>query len=239
MHPAPTGERTLPGVPSENYWFCRHVAAYRIAAPLVAGTVVDAGCGEGYGTAILARGTRPVIGIDLDQPTLNRAAARYPGARFVRGDLSGLPLGAVDGIVSLQVLEHLPEADGFLAECARALRPGGVLVLSTPNRLTFPAGVNPFHVREFAPDELAELLAHRFPEVRLQGLAHGPRLRWLDRALGEPVQHRLVRTPYPELPLAVRAALRSVTAGSFSLTSDVERALDLFAVCRTSPAADR
>jgi SAM-dependent methyltransferase len=145
-----------------------------------------------------------------------------------------MPLGAVDGIVSLQVLEHLTDADRFLAESARALRPGGVLTLSTPNRLTFPAGINPFHVHEFDPTELADLLGRHFPEVRLVGVAHGPRLRRLDRLLGEPVQHRLVRTPYRELPFAVRAALRTTTARSFVGTSNVDRALDLFAVCRTA-----
>ncbi len=143
-----------------------------------------------------------------------------------------MPVAEVDGIVSLQVLEHLPDADGFLAECSQVLRPGGVLVLSTPNRLTFPAGINPFHVQEFDPDELSELLRPHFPEFRLLGVTHGPRLRWLDRRLGEPVQHRLVRTPYPELSGQVRAILRTVTARSFALTPGAHRALDLFAVCR-------
>ena len=198
--------------------------------------MVDAGCGEGYGAAILARRADSVIGLDLDERTLARARGRYPRARFVRGDLGRMPVGAVDGIVSLQVLEHLPDADGFVAECARALRPGGVLVLSTPNRLTFPAGINPFHVHEFDPHELATLLGRRFAHVQLWGVAHGPGLRWLDRVLGEAAQHRLVRTPYADLPSWLRAVLRTVTSRDFAVTSDVVRALDLFAVCRTTPS---
>ena len=232
--PPLTGERTVPGVASENYWFQRHVAAYRLAASRVEGVVVDAGCGEGYGSAILARRARRVIGLDIDGPTLAHARARYPAVGFVRAELSRLPVGTVDGVVCLQVLEHLEDADGFLRECSRVLRPGGALVLSTPNRLTFPAGINPFHIHEFDPRELETLLGRRFSDVRLGGVTHGRRLRWLERALGEPIQQRLVRTPYPELPLPVRAALRTVTAGSFVACRDAERALDLFAVCRVS-----
>ena len=234
--PPLTGERTVPGVASENYWFQRHVAAYRLAAARVGGVVIDAGCGEGYGSAILARNARQVIGLDIDEPTLTHARARYAGIGFVRANLTRLPVDAVDGVVCLQVLEHLSDADGFLAECARVLRPSGVLVLSTPNRLTFPAGINPFHVHEFDPDELGTLLRRHFPDVRLGGVTHGARLRWLDRALGEPVPHRLVRTTYTELPLPVRAVLRTVTARSFVATTDAERALDLLAVCRSTPS---
>lgn len=228
-----TGERTAPGIASENYWFRRHVAAYRLAAARVVGSVVDAGCGEGYGTSILARRAGRVIGLDLDGPTLNHARVRYPQARFVQGDLNRMPLGAAHAVVCLQVLEHLEDPDAFLASCARILLPDGTLVLSTPNRSTFPAAINPFHVREFDPGELAALLRGHFSDVRLMGITHGPGLRLLDRLIGEPVQHRLVRTPYPELPLTLRASLRTVRASSFVLTSDAARALDLFAVCRS------
>src|ERR671914_1538117 len=95
------GQRTSPGVASENYWFRRHVAAYRWARRLVRGTVVDAGSGEGYGAAFLARRTR-VIGLELDPGVTAHAAGRYPTVTFVRGDLCRLPLadGSVDGIVA-------------------------------------------------------------------------------------------------------------------------------------------
>jgi SAM-dependent methyltransferase len=232
-----TGERTAPGIPSENYWFRRHVAAYRFAAGVVGGTVVDAGCGEGYGSEILWPISRKVVSLDLDAPTLIHARSRYPSPSFVRGDLVKLPLAdaSADGIVALQVIEHLAHPEGLVREARRVLRPEGVLVVSTPNRATFPAGLNPFHVHEYDGPELRELLSIAFSEVRLLGLAHRAPLRWLEGALGEPLQGRLVRTPYAELPPALRAALRTVTARGFRLTRRPERALDLIAVCRGGP----
>lgn len=232
-----TGERTAPGIPSENYWFRRHVAAYRYATRVAGGRVVDAGCGEGYGAAILARKSRRVVALDLDAPTLRHARRRYAAPGFVRSDLLRMPLdrSSVDSIVALQVLEHVADAEAFVQASARVLRPGGVLVLSTPNRDTFPAGLNPFHVREFDATELGDLLARSFSEVRLRGVVHGPTLRFIDRLLGEPIQHLLIRTPYEELPPILRASLRVVTAASFRLSTRPEDALDLFALCRNTP----
>jgi SAM-dependent methyltransferase len=230
-----TGERTVPGIPSENYWFRRHVAAYRYAATIAGGRVVDAGCGEGYGAAILSRRARRVVAFDLDAPTLTHARRRYGAPSFVRSDLLRMPLdrSSVDSIVALQVLEHVTDAEAFVQGCARVLRPGGVLILSTPNRDTFPAGLNPFHIREFDASELRDLLGRSFSEVRIRGVVHGPALRFVDRLLEEPIQHRLIRTAYTELPPSLRASLRLVTSDSFRLSPRPEDALDLFAVCRT------
>ena len=228
-----TGERTAPGIPSENYWFQRHVAAYRFAAAMVEGTVVDAGCGEGYGPTILGGSASVVISLDLDLPTLAHAASRYPSATLVAADLQRLPLhhSSVDAVVSLQVIEHLQDADGFVREAARVLQPHGVLVLSTPNRLTFPSGLNPFHAHEYDPGELEDLLSTAFSEVRMMGTAHRVGIRWLERALGEPIQERLVRTPYSELPPALRAMLRGISPRSFRVVPDLESSLDLVAIC--------
>ena len=229
-----TGERTAPGIPSENYWFRRHVAAYRFAARIVTGTVVDAGCGEGYGSAILAGPARKMISLDVDVPTLAHAAARYGSSPVAAADLERLPLAdsTVDGVVALQVIEHLADARAFVREAARTLTPAGALVVTTPNRSTFPSGLNPFHVHEYDAGELRDLLSARFAEVELMGVAHGSWLRWLERALGEPMQHRLVRTPYAELPPALRGMLRAISARSFRVVPHAEYSLDLLAVCR-------
>jgi SAM-dependent methyltransferase len=224
------GQRTGPGFPSENYWFRRHVAAYRWARRLVRGTVVDAGSGEGYGAVFLARPAK-VIGVELDPVVTAHAARRYPTVRVVRGDLCRLPLedGSVDGVVALQVLEHLHCPGEFVEACRRALRPAGRLIVSTPNPATFPPG-NPSHVHEYEATELRELLAAAFPDVRVLGIGHGPGLRLLDRVVGEPLHHRLIVRPYRGQPAWLRAVLRTVTSRDFHITVRTEECLDLFAV---------
>jgi SAM-dependent methyltransferase len=166
--------------------------AYRFALPHVAGRrILEVGCGEGYGTALLATAARDVVGLDYDALTIAHAAARYPQARFVRGNLAALPLPSesIDVVATLQVIEHVWNHNEFVGECLRVLRPGGLLLVTTPNRLTFSPGqetpVNPFHIKEFTGTELAEILARNGFEVRQTfGLHAGSRLVALDERYG-------------------------------------------------------
>ena len=238
-----TGERTVPGIAEENYWFRRHEAAYAALAPYCAGAaVLEAGCGEGYGADLLADRARLVCGLDYDEPTVRHVARAYPAVRVVRGNLARLPLRAstVDVVANLQVLEHLWDQPGFLHECHRVLRPGGRLLLTTPNRLTFSPGrdvpLNPFHTKEFAPAELRALVCRTGFEIEaLLGLGHGPRLRALDAAFGGSIIDAQVavavgRTPWPAELLA---AVTSVTVADFVLTPDgLDASLDLVVVAR-------
>ena len=102
-------------------------------------TVVDVGCAFGYGTAALTgagRSRRRVIGVEPDPAHIREAARRYPWLPVLQGDAAALPFedGAVDAVVMLDVLEHVPEPGVVLAEAHRVLRPGGALVLSVPHR---------------------------------------------------------------------------------------------------------
>lgn len=233
-----TGERTAPGIPEENYWFQRHLVAYRRAAELVHGVrVLDAGCGEGYGTALLARGALHAVGVDLEQEVVRRATARYPDASFEHANLVKLPYpdASFDAVVSLQVIEHIHTPQEFLAECARVLIPGGLLVISTPNRLTFsPTGVrNPFHAFEFAPEELRTAISRHFASPDVRGVFHGARISTLERVLRKPFPERLIDQPAMEWPAWLRAIVARVTADDFVIRPGrVERSLDLFAVAR-------
>ena len=240
-----TGERTLPGIDDENYWFRRHEAAYRATAPFVTGAkVLDAGCGEGYGAALLKGYASRVVGLDYDALTAAHARSRYPGVGVVQGDLQHLPIAdsSLDVLVCLQVIEHLWDQPGFVSECARVLRPAGTLVVSTPNRLTFsPSGavLNPFHTRELSGDELAELLSPSFVVTRLYGLQHAKRLRRFERRHGSLVDAQVAGPPQT-WSASVRRRVHRVDVSDFVITEGaIQTSLDLIAVGRKRTAADR
>jgi SAM-dependent methyltransferase len=234
------GERTVPHLWHENYWFRRHEIAYRALAPRIAakaarrpgdrpGVVIEAGSGEGYGVELLHRaGADRVVSLDYDGETLAHARAAYPasiGGSALRTNLAALPLATASAVVitSFQVIEHLWTPEEFLAECARVLEPDGLLVLSTPNRCTFSPGLgrtqkppNPFHAREFDAEELRDLVADRLAVTELLGISHGPRLvEWRTRH-GDPVAAQLALPPN-QWPRHVADLIRSITANDFVL----------------------
>ena len=232
-----TGERTVPGIPEENYWFRRHEAAYLALARHCAGaTVLEAGCGEGYGADLLAGVARKVIALDYDQLTAAHVARTYPRVLTVRGNLATLPLAdaSVDVVANLQVIEHLWDQHGFLVECRRVLRPGGRLLVTTPNRITFSPGrdtpLNPFHTRELSPSELDSLLREAGFEVEsLHGLRHGPGIS--GTIIERQVAVVLGDNGWPDDLLT---EVKAVTAEDFVITGDdLDSSLDLVAVAVT------
>jgi SAM-dependent methyltransferase len=232
-----TGERTVPGIPEENYWFRRHEAAYlALARHCTGATVLEAGCGEGYGADLLARVAERVLALDYDRLTAEHVHRVYPRVGVVRGNLATLPLadGSVDVVANLQVIEHLWDQHGFLTECRRVLRPGGRLLVTTPNRITFSPGrdtpLNPFHTRELSPSELDSLLREAGFEVEaLQGLRHGP-------GIDETIIERQVEVVLGDggWPDDLLKEVEAVTADDFVITADdVDSSLDLVAVAVT------
>ncbi|HSV66327.1 MAG TPA: class I SAM-dependent methyltransferase [Mycobacteriales bacterium] len=234
-----TGERTLPGITIENYWYRRHEAAYLALLPHCRDAVVlEAGCGEGYGAAAIARVASRVLALDYDAATVAHVAATYPQVGVVRGNLVALPLaaGSVDVVASLQVVEHLWDQARFVRECARVLRPGGTLLLTTPNRLTFSPGrdtpLNPFHTRELTAAELAGLLRDNGFAVRaLLGLRPGPQLSSLDSRHGGSMAAAQLAVPPERWSPELSADVATVTAADFLLSAtDVAASLDLVAI---------
>lgn len=233
-----TGERTAPGIWHENYWFARHDAAYRwITAELpsnTTGRVLDAGCGEGYGAELLRlAGADSVTGLDYEDTTLRHVARVYPQVKLVRGNLvqTGFADAAFDLITSLQTIEHLWEQPRFVAECARILAPGGRLVLSTPNRLTFPPG-NWYHTRELTAAEFTELVEPYFDITAVLGLHHGDRLRAWETRYGSCVDAQLT-APYDEWDGNLAELVRSTRHQDFVIRpGDLEESLDLILVAQ-------
>jgi SAM-dependent methyltransferase len=243
-----TGERTVPGIPEENYWFRRHEAVYVALRDRCAGALVlEAGCGEGYGAGMLAEVAAGVLALDLDPLTAAHVARRYPRTGVARANLVALPVRdeGCDAVVSLQVIEHLWDQERFLRECLRVLRPGGQLLISTPNRLTFSPGrdtpLNPFHTRELSAAELAGLVRDAgFADVEVHGLHHGPRLRELDARHGGSLVDAQVAVALGggRWPAGLRADVESVTVADFVLqTADIDASLDLVVFARRPVAA--
>ena len=231
-----TGERTLPDVPEENYWYRRHVAVYEWIAERCAGLrVVDLACGEGYGSELLARRAAEVIGVDANPEAFEHARARYrrPNLRFERGLVEDFEED-VDAVVFLQTIEHIHEPDK-LVETISGIAPNAYI--STPNRLTLaPPGAeksdNPWHLREYDASEYRELLEPHFASVELLGLFHARKLR----------AHELViRAGWDRIHPALHLTkpfydrfIPAISSSDFRLqTGDLDRALDFLAVCRS------
>jgi len=235
-----TGERTLPDVPAENYWFQRHLAVYEWIAARVQGLrVLDMACGEGYGAARLADQAASVVGVDANPEAFEHARLRYtrPGLTFERGLVDGYgEPGMCDAISFLQTIEHVTNPVDVLAHFKTLLAPGGTVYLSTPNLLTLaPVGAeksdNPWHVREYRAHEFRELCESVFDAVELYGVYHARKLRAHDvaLALGWDRAHRALGVTKLFYSLFTQA----IASSDFALDDrrPLYGALDFVAVC--------
>ena len=235
-----TGERTLPDVPEENYFYRRHLVVYEWIRARVGGLrVVDMACGEGYGSAVLARTAAAVVGVDANPEAHEHASARYTreGLSF-RRDLVETFSEPCDVIVFLQTIEHVANPDVVLEHFKRLVGPDGLVVLSTPNVLTLaPEGAekseNPWHLKEYRVEEFRALCEAHFSAVELHGLFHArklalhavalERLKWdaIHKGLGVSKAFYDRFTP-------------AISERDFALRTDrpLEGALDLVALCR-------
>lgn len=166
-----TGERIVPGMAAEQL-FREHEARYVFAGKFVKNKrVLDVACGSGLGTDYLLKaGAQSCLGLDIDNEAIEYARAVYKDCNFVQCDATSLCLldGTVDAVVSFETIEHVKNQASFLLECRRVLRPGGILVCSTPNRTLSRWGEdNPFHFQELTVAEFSELLKTVFTEVQL------------------------------------------------------------------------
>src|SRR5215204_6043134 len=230
-----TGERTLPDVPEENYWFQRHLAVYEWISERVAGRrVVDMACGEGYGSDELAKVAAGVVGVDANPDAYEHARLRYgrPNLRFER-DLVESFSEPCEAVVFLQTIEHVEDPGAILEHFKSMLEPGGVAYVSTPNLLTLaPTGAeksdNPWHIREYRAGEFRELCEAHFSDVQTLGLFHARKLRAHEMALrlGWDRAHKSLRLTKPFYGRFTPA----ISSTDFKLRSaELDRALDFLA----------
>lgn len=236
-----TGERTLPDVPAENYWYRRHLAVYEWIAAQVSGLrVIDMACGEGYGAATLAQSAGSVVGVDANPEAFEHARLRYaqPGLTFERAmvELYGEP-GAYDAVTFLQTIEHVANPEDVLRHFRTLLAPGGAVYVSTPNLLTIaPRGAeksdNPWHLKEYVAAEFRQLCESVFDSVELYGLHHARLLRahGVALSLGWDRVHRglgLTKFVYNRFTPSIRSS-------DFALSDrrPLYNALDFLAICR-------
>jgi 2-polyprenyl-3-methyl-5-hydroxy-6-metoxy-1,4-benzoquinol methylase len=234
------GERTLPDVPEENYWFRRHLVVYEWVAQQVAGQrVIDMASGEGYGADVLARHAKSVVGVEANPDAFEHARLRYArlNLRFERSMVE-VYAEPCDAVVFLQTIEHVQDPGAVLEHFAAMLAPGGAVFVSTPNVLTLaPPGAersgNPWHVREYHPEEFRALCAAHFAHVDLFGLFHARKLAVhqvaIERLGWDAIHARLglTRRFYDRF-------VPAISARDFALRRDrdLARALDLVAVLR-------
>jgi SAM-dependent methyltransferase len=249
-----TGERTLPDIPEENYWFRRHLVVYEWLAARVRGLrVIDMACGEGYGSDLLARSAASVVGVEANPETYEHARLRYrrPNLRFERALIESFGHRA-DAVICLQTIEHVRDPDAVLAHFRGVLedsRQGerfrskgsqlGTVYLSTPNVLTLAAqgaerSENPWHLREYRAGELRALCRRHFDAVSLYGVFHARKLRLheLALALGWERLHRSLGVTdrfYQWFTPAISSADFALRP---AYRARLDRALDFVAVCR-------
>jgi len=225
----------------EYLLYLRHVFVYEVLRSWLKETdsVLEIGFGEGYGANMISEFTKSVIGLDVNEDAVNFAQEKYgtSNCSFQKYDGGELPFGdeKFDSVISYQVIEHIDDDRSYLQQIHRVLKNGGTFYLTTPNRLhRLKPGQepwNPFHVREYSPEQLQELLDGVFPQVTIKGVNAEKEVRQIeiDRVkrgitLKKLMPNSLKRIVYGDF-------MSKYGTDSFFLDEDASLGLDLFAIC--------
>jgi len=252
-----TTEITSEQITSDNPIHQRLFKAYVVAQDYLEGDVLEVGCGQGRGFDLLIPGARTFTAVDKIKPVIDRLRKKYPAARLISMNippLTGLPDNAYDLVVSFQVIEHIAEDVLFLQEIHRVLKPGGTALLTTPNR-RLSLTRNPWHVREYLPDELVLLARRIFSSAEMKGITGNEKVmtyyeenkrsvrrftRWDIFNLQYRIPASLLRLPYEILNRWNRNKLqskgselvRTIRHEDYLVTNDPSQALDLLLIAR-------
>jgi SAM-dependent methyltransferase len=252
-----TTEITSEEIASDNPIHQRLFKAYVVAKDYIRGQVLEVGCGEGRGIDTLLPLAESFTAVDKIEPVIAGLQQRFPTGKFMAMNippLSGLADNTYDSIVSFQVIEHIQEDALFLKEIHRVLKPGGVALLTTPNR-SMSLSRNPWHIREYLPQELADLAKKFFPQVEMKGITgnkkvmeyHEENRRSVNRIMRFDIfnlQYHLpafmLRLPYEILNRRNRNKLQSadntlvanIHHDDYIVVDDATNALDLLLIVR-------
>ncbi|MBT9146241.1 MAG: putative S-adenosylmethionine-dependent methyltransferase [candidate division WS2 bacterium] len=230
-----TAERVARHDVANNVIFQRHLVAYNAAETEISGNVLEVGSGDGYGLRILSKKAVNYTAVDKFPTDLSGVGENV---QFVQANIPPLPFesNSFDYVVGFQVIEHIDNDKDFCKEIARVLKPGGKLLLTTPNR-TMSLTRNPFHIREYLANELHSLMAQTFSKVEVKGVFGNEKVmnyyytnkkgveritRWDILDLQHRLPRRMLQIPYDFFNWVNRKALFKQNAGLVSaiLASD-------------------
>jgi 2-polyprenyl-3-methyl-5-hydroxy-6-metoxy-1,4-benzoquinol methylase len=252
-----TTEITSDQITSDNPIHQRLFKAYIAAQEYIQGDVLEVGCGEGRGVGLLMEKAKSFTAVDKIKPLIDDLQKKYPSGTFTSMNippLSGLRDNTYDVVVSFQVIEHIQNDVLYLKEIQRVLKPGGVALLTTPNR-KMTLSRNPWHVREYLADELKALAKKIFREAVMKGITGNDKvmtyykenkksvdrvMRWDFLNLQYRLPAALLRMPYEILNRWNRNKLQTTDTGlvatirheDYLVTDDAAQALDLFLIAR-------
>jgi 2-polyprenyl-3-methyl-5-hydroxy-6-metoxy-1,4-benzoquinol methylase len=252
-----TTEITSEQITSDNPIHQRLFKAYVVAQHYVKGDVLEVGCGEGRGMDVLMPRARSFTAVDKIKPVIEKLLAKHPGAQLISMNippLTGLKDNTYDLVVSFQVIEHIENDELFLQEIHRVLKPGGTVLLTTPNR-KLSLTRNPWHVREYLPAELEQLARKFFPQVEMKGITGNEKVmayyeenkrsvrrltRWDIFDLQHKIPAGLLRIPYEilnrwnrnKLQSAGSELVRSIHHNDYFVVDDATNTLDLFLIAK-------
>lgn len=252
-----TTEITSEEITSDNPIHQRLFKAYVVAEQYMDGDVLEVGCGEGRGFDVLIPKARSFTAVDKIKPVIDRLQKNYPAARLVSMNippLTALADNSFDRVVSFQVIEHIQDDALFLQEIHRVLKPGGIALITTPNR-RLSLTRNPWHIREYLPEELSQLAQKFFSQTEMKGITGNEKVmtyyeqnkrsvrritRWDIFNLQYKIPANLLRIPYEILNRWNRNKLqshgnelvRSIHHNDYKVVEDPTLALDLLLIAR-------